>query len=76
MSDTQVIHQLLAQLGIKLTRHWSRSLLGYEGEKLRTYTLDQAHWCKRVAVLERREAKRQRLQAQRSEVEALGSPTP
>ncbi|PSB24224.1 plasmid replication protein, CyRepA1 family [Stenomitos frigidus] len=74
MSDTQVVHQLIAQLGIKLTRHWSRSLAGYEGEKLRTYALDQAHWHKLAAVLERREAKRQCLPAQRLEAEGVGSP--
>jgi len=74
MSDTQVVHQLLAQLGIKLTRRWSRSLPGYEGEKLRTYTLDQEHWGNLSAVLERREAKRQRLQ-QRLDLEGFGSPS-
>jgi hypothetical protein len=67
MSDTQVIHQLLSQLGIKLTLHWSRSVPGYVGEKLRTYVLDQEHWSQIVAVLERREAKRQRLQERGTE---------
>ncbi|PSB33933.1 plasmid replication protein, CyRepA1 family [Stenomitos frigidus] len=75
MSDTQVVHQLLAQLGIKLTRRWSRSLPGYEGEKLRTYTLDQEHWGQLVAVLECREARRHRLQAQRLDLEEAGSPS-
>jgi hypothetical protein len=74
MSDTQVIHQLLAQLGIKLSMHWSRSVVGYVGEKLRTYVLDQAHWSQMNAVLERREAKRQRLQERGSEGVVSGSP--
>jgi hypothetical protein len=74
MSDTQVIHQLLAQLGIKLTMHWSRSVPGSVGEKLRTYVLDQEHWSQMVAVLERREAKRQRLQEWGSEGIGSGSP--
>jgi len=74
MSDTQVIHQLLSQLGLKLTMRWSRAVVGYEGEKLRTHTLDQAHWGQLEAVLERRAAKRHRLQAQAMEAEELGSP--
>ncbi|WP_181357570.1 plasmid replication protein, CyRepA1 family [Stenomitos frigidus] len=74
MSDTQVIHQLLSQLGIKLTMCWSRSFVGYEGQKLRTYTLDTEHWGKLSAVLERREAKRQRLQAKLVEGDVVGSP--
>jgi len=74
ISDTQVIHLLLSQLGIKLTRQWSRALPGHAGEKLRTYTLDQAHWGKLAAVLERREAKRQRLQTPAVVGEGVGSP--
>ena len=67
MSDTQVIHQLLSQLGIKLTMRWSRSFEGYEGQKLRTYTLDAEHWNQMETVLERREAKRQRLKTKLDE---------
>jgi hypothetical protein len=58
MSDTQIVHQLLAQLGIKVEQHWSRSVATHEGEKLRVYQLDQAHWQSAWAVLERRAAKR------------------
>ena len=74
MSDTQVIHQLLSQLGLKLTMRWSRAVVGYAGQKLRTYTLDQEHWSQLETVLERREAKRQRLQAKPVEGETVGSP--
>jgi hypothetical protein len=74
MSDTQVIHQLLSQLGIKLTMHWSRAVVGYVGEKLRTYVLDQEHWSQMAAVLERREGKRQRLQERGSKGVVSGSP--
>ena len=74
VSDTQIVHQLLAQAGIKLTRQWSRALPGHAGEKLRTYTLDQEHWGKLSAVLERREAKRQRLQTSSVVGEGFGSP--
>jgi Lhr-like helicase len=64
MSDTQIIHQLLSQLGIKVEQHWSRSVLTHEGEKLRVYQLDQAHWQSAWAVLERRAAKRSELHRQ------------
>lgn len=68
VGDTQIVHQLLAGLGIKLTYRWSRSVPGYEGEKLRVYSLDAAHWARLEAVLERRQAKREGL-------EAAGSPS-
>jgi hypothetical protein len=58
MSDTQIVHQLLSQLGIKLEHHWSRSVPAHEGEKLRVYQLNQEHWQSTWAVLERRAAKR------------------
>jgi hypothetical protein len=64
MSDTQIIHQLLSQLGIKVEQHWSRSVATHEGEKLRVYQLDQEHWQSAWAVLERRAAKRDERQQQ------------
>jgi hypothetical protein len=77
MSDTQVVHQLLSQLGIKLKMQWSRSHPGFEGEKLRTYRLETAHWEKVWSVLQRRQLKRQQIQAHCLERElADGSPTP
>jgi len=74
VSDTQVIHLLLSQLGLKLAMRWSRAIPEHEGQKLRTYTLDQEHWGKLSAVLERREAKRQRLQTKLVEGDSTGSP--
>ncbi|MGG6295035.1 plasmid replication protein, CyRepA1 family [Leptolyngbya sp. AN02str] len=75
MSDTQIVHQLLSQLGIKLTMRWSRSHPGYEGEKLRVYSLDAAHWKRMWPILQRRQAKREALQRQRFEIEhGAGSP--
>jgi hypothetical protein len=75
MSDAQIIHQLLSQLGIKLQVHWSRSCPGYEGKKLRVYSLDQEYWERLWGVLQRRAEKRQRLQKQRLETdEEKGSP--
>jgi hypothetical protein len=64
MSDTQIVHQLLSQLGIKVEQHWSRSVATHEGEKLRVYQLDQEHWQSAWAVLERRAAKRDERQQQ------------
>ena len=75
MSDTQIMHQLLSQLGIKLTMHWSRSHPGYAGEKLRVYSLNLEHWERVWAILQRRQAKRAQLQKQRLEMdEGVGSP--
>ena len=71
MSDTQVVHQLLSQLGIKLVGHWSRAVEGYRGQKLRTYTLDSNHWGQIEAVLQRRQAKRQQI-AQKSQADRMG----
>jgi hypothetical protein len=75
MSDTQIIHQLLSQLGIKLTMNWSRSHPGYEGEKLRVYSMDTAHWDKLWEILQRRLEKRQQPQKERLEMnQVYGSP--
>lgn len=75
MSDTQIIHQLLSQLGIKLMMNWSRSHPGYEGEKLRVYSLDIEHWERVWSILQRRQVKRESLQRQRLEM-ALESGSP
>jgi len=75
MSDTQIIHQLLSQLDIKLVMNWSRSHAGYEGEKLRVYSLDIAHWECVWSILQRRQTKREVLQRQRNEIASSpGSP--
>lgn len=76
MSDTQIIHQLLSQLGIKLTMHWSRSYPGYTGEKLRVYSLDLVYWEWAWSILQRRQTKREHLQHPFSEIAAFsGSPS-
>jgi hypothetical protein len=54
--------------------HWSRAVLGYVGEKLRTYVFRPGALEPDGAVLERREAKRQRLQERGSEGGVSGSP--
>ncbi|NJL55781.1 hypothetical protein HC928_11745 [bacterium] len=68
MSDVQIIHQLMSQLGIKMARsRWSRSVPGHEGEKLRVYQLDWAHWQQVWAILERRQFRRSQFQASAQE---------
>jgi len=64
VSDTQIIHQLLSQLGIKVYQKCtSRSVPGHEGEKLRVYKLDLANWEVVRGVLLRRSAKREAFDA-------------
>ena len=71
MSDTQIIHQLLSHMGIKFEWRWSRSVAGYEGEKLRVYRLDTAHWQQLTDVLDRRAVRREILRQTEQE---SGSP--
>ncbi|MBD3886601.1 DUF3854 domain-containing protein [Phormidium tenue FACHB-886] len=60
MSDVQIVHQLLSQLGIKVEFRWSRSVPGYEGEKLRVYRLHLICWQETIAILNERKVKRER----------------
>jgi hypothetical protein len=53
-------------------QHWSRSVPTHEGEKLRVYQLDQAHWQSAWAVLERRAAKRDERQQQMQVDQLIG----
>jgi hypothetical protein len=65
MSDVQIIHQLLSQLGLKFEQRWSRAVEGYEGEKLRVYTLEQQTWGRICATLQRRQQRRMQREAER-----------
>jgi hypothetical protein len=69
MSDVQIVHQLLSQMGIKVDFRWQGS-----GEnKHRVYRLDIERWNRLNAVLERRRLEREH--ARQNEVdEAEGSP--
>jgi hypothetical protein len=76
MSDVQIVHQLLSQFGVKVTFRWSRSVAGHEREKLRVYRLDADHWQNMSAILERRQAKRARIEQSGEETKAsAGSPS-
>ncbi|MFE4108446.1 plasmid replication protein, CyRepA1 family [Almyronema epifaneia] len=61
MSPVQVAHQLLAQLGIKTEFRWSRSMPGYEGQKLRVYRLNVDIYQQQLEVLQRRAERRDRI---------------
>lgn len=54
MADTQIVHQLLSQLGLKVIFRWSRAVPGHPGEKLRVYQLDPEVWQDNLAILQRR----------------------
>ncbi|MEP0914025.1 DUF3854 domain-containing protein [Leptolyngbya sp. GB1-A1] len=69
MSDVQIVHQLLSQMGIKVEFRWSRSIPGHEGEKLRVYRLHQLAWQAAIGILEQRQMRRDR-------AVAPGSPGP
>ena len=73
VSDVQVVHHFLRQLGIRANKkpRWSRSVEGHEGEKIKVFSLNESHWNKVQEVLERRKEKRESL---RDEVLAVGSP--
>jgi hypothetical protein len=59
VSDVQIIHELLLQLGIKVVQaRWSQFVPGHEGEKLRVYQLDLEYWQRVTEVLARRQIKR------------------
>ncbi len=58
LSDVQIVHQLLSQMGIKITFQWSRSIPGLEGHKEKIYRLDMDHWDVLSKIIERRQQRR------------------
>lgn len=71
MSDVQIVHQLLSQMGIKITFRWS----GSGKDKHRVYHLNTERWKMLSAVIERRQAERESL-VQNEVIEGQGSPVP
>lgn len=57
LSDTQIAHQLLSQLGIKISRRWR----GTGAAKHRVYRLDADCWQQLTTILARRQERRSRL---------------
>lgn len=78
MSDVQVVHQLLSQIGIKVTFSWSRTIPGLEGKKEKVYRIDTDQWRAIAAVLERRKKRRERQQEQKEQnlTQTPQTPTP
>jgi len=79
VSDVQILHQLLGQLGIKVKLcRWSRAIEGHAGEKLRVYGLDREHWQRVSKILERRHLQREVLPSSLNEglerISGHGSP--
>lgn len=74
VSDTQIVHELLLQLGIRRVpgSRWSSSVPGHEGEKLRVYSLDTESFNQAMQVLEARRLKRESFDALSSAT--IGSP--
>ncbi|MBD2536691.1 hypothetical protein H6G97_48580 [Nostoc flagelliforme FACHB-838] len=64
MSDVQVVHQMLSQLGIKAAFRWSRFEPGFERQKIKVYRLDAQIWSSLMSILAKRAARRERLHEQ------------
>ena len=58
MSDVQVLHQLLSQVGIKFMRRFVRE----DGKGRWCYRLDQEHWERVKTILQQRAERRKRLE--------------
>ncbi|WDD35937.1 DUF3854 domain-containing protein (plasmid) [Nostoc sp. UHCC 0926] len=62
MSDVQVVHQMLSQLGIKAAFRWSRFEPGFEKQKIKVYRLEPETWSSLMSILAKRAARRERFQ--------------
>ncbi|NJR49501.1 MAG: DUF3854 domain-containing protein [Leptolyngbyaceae cyanobacterium CSU_1_3] len=69
MSDVQIVHQLLSQMGVKIAFRWS----GSGKEKHRVYRLHEERWRMLSAIMERRQAERESL-VQNEVIVGQGSP--
>ena len=58
MSDVQILHQLLSQVGIKFMRRFVRG----DGKGRWCYRLDQEHWERVKTILQRRAERRKRIE--------------
>ena len=59
MSNVQIAHQLLSQMGVKMIHRTSRSVPGHEGEKLRVYRIDPECWQNLYDLIQVREIARE-----------------
>lgn len=74
ISDVQIIHQLLSQLGLKTQFRWTVNHPDHVGTKIRIFSLNQGHWETCWGILERRAERRERLKAVGDAEAAAGSP--
>ncbi len=63
IADTQIVHQLLAQMGVKIRSRWSSSVPGHKGERLRVYFLEPVAWAETMSILQRRAERRRKAEA-------------
>lgn len=75
ISDVQIIHQLLSQMGIRTERSTTTRLPGYEGQKVHCYHLNLEALGQTEVILERRQAQRERLAALAVEKATSSHPT-
>ncbi len=59
MSNVQIAHQLLSQMGVKMIHRTSRSIPGHEGEKLKVYRIDPECWQNLYDLIQVREVARE-----------------
>ena len=59
MSNVQIAHQLLSQMGVKMIYRTSRSIPGHEGEKLKVYRIDPECWQNLYDLIQVREIARE-----------------
>ena len=59
MSNVQIAHQLLSQMGVKMIHRTSRSVPGHEGEKLKVYRIDPECWQNLYDLIQVREIARE-----------------
>ena len=59
MSNVQIAHQLLSQMGVKMIHRTSRFVPGHEGEKLRVYRIDPECWQNLYDLIQVREIARE-----------------
>ena len=59
MSNVQIAHQLLSQMGVKMIHRTSRSVPGHEGEKLKVYRIDPDCWQNLYDLIQDREVARE-----------------
>ena len=76
VSDTQIVHQLLSQLGIKTQFRWSSTHLSCPGQKIRVYALKMDHWDACMAILDRRAQHREPEEGKHKPQSWEGSPLP